>query len=336
MEKYLRQCLDSLLCVGEGKKMEVLVINDGSKDASSAIAHEYETRYPETFRIIDKQNGNYGSCVNRGLKEAKGKYFRICDADDWYDTKSLLAFLEELESTDADIIISPYTRILGDAGKTEEMNVPDNYKGKTFAIADNAFSTCCLDELLAMHALTTKTSLLREHSYFQTEGISYTDTQIVFYSWLWAKTVLFVNTRVYCYRLGRDGQTMSISSLKRGCPHLLQNAERLLKDLRQVSDGVDENTSYVLEKCVRQELYFFNFVFFHELSDGKVFDQRYRSLAASMDSLAKQGNPSLRDYFLRDKSFFLWHERGWSQRKIYLLNRMKDPLIKIYTLMVNR
>lgn len=84
MEKYLRHCLDSLI-VPNMDKVEVLMINDGSKDSSSAIGHEYQNRYPKTFRVIDKENGNYGSCINRGLKEATGKYVKVLDADDSFD-----------------------------------------------------------------------------------------------------------------------------------------------------------------------------------------------------------------------------------------------------------
>ena len=93
MELYLRRCLDSLLVSGENMALlEVLIINDGSMDASSAIAHTYESDYPQTFRVIDKANGNYGSCINRGLKEARGQFVRILDADDYYQTGNLDQF----------------------------------------------------------------------------------------------------------------------------------------------------------------------------------------------------------------------------------------------------
>ena len=95
MEAYLNRCLDSLLVSDEQMQLlEVLVINDGSKDNSSAIAHEYEAKYPNTFRVIDKENGNYGSCVNRGLKEASGKYIKVLDADDWFDTTEFEKYLK--------------------------------------------------------------------------------------------------------------------------------------------------------------------------------------------------------------------------------------------------
>ena len=84
MEKYLNKCLDSLI-VENMNLLEVLIINDGSKDNSSNIAHVYENKYPNTFRVIDKENGNYGSCINRGIKEAKGKYIKVLDADDSFN-----------------------------------------------------------------------------------------------------------------------------------------------------------------------------------------------------------------------------------------------------------
>ena len=72
MEKYLGRCLDSLL-IEEIDIVEVIVINDGSKDRSSEIAHSYEERFPNSFVVIDKENGNYGSCINAGLSRASGK-----------------------------------------------------------------------------------------------------------------------------------------------------------------------------------------------------------------------------------------------------------------------
>ena len=112
MEKYLRRCLDSLI-VGDDQmaQLEVLVVNDGSKDSSSAIAHEYEKKYPQTFRVIDKENGNYGSAVNRGLKEAKGKYIKILDADDRYDNNLFARYIDTINTLDVDLILNDYAYV---------------------------------------------------------------------------------------------------------------------------------------------------------------------------------------------------------------------------------
>ena len=105
MEKYLDKCLTSLVIEDRElmKQLEILVVIDGSKDRSSEIAHAYQVRYPQTFIVIDKENGNYGSCINRGLKEAAGKYIKVLDADDCYNSKSLQQHLELLRIVDVDL-----------------------------------------------------------------------------------------------------------------------------------------------------------------------------------------------------------------------------------------
>ena len=109
MQDYLHRCLDSLLVRPASLELlEVLVVNDGSKDASSQIAHEYASRYTNTFKVVDKENGHYGSCVNRGLAEATGKYIKVLDADDWFDTVELEKLLEKLYSVDVDLILTSY------------------------------------------------------------------------------------------------------------------------------------------------------------------------------------------------------------------------------------
>ena len=84
MEKYLKNGLDSLIISERKERVEVIVVNDGSKDRSLEIAAEYVEKYPSVFRLIDKPNGNYGSCINAALKIASGKYIKIMDADDHF------------------------------------------------------------------------------------------------------------------------------------------------------------------------------------------------------------------------------------------------------------
>ena len=109
MEAFLPDCLNTLIVEDELMPLlEVLIIIDGSTDQSAQIGQEFADRYPDTFRVIIKSNGNYGSCVNRGIDEAQGKYIKTIDADDKCKEGSLQLFLRQISEVDADMIISDY------------------------------------------------------------------------------------------------------------------------------------------------------------------------------------------------------------------------------------
>ena len=204
MEKYLRKCLESLIVPNENMELlEVMIINDGSKDSSSLIAHEYEMKYPQTFRVIDKENGNYGSCINRGIKEAAGKYVKILDADDSFDTPSFSLFLNFLTTRDEDIIIS-------DVDSVDTNGVI--LKKARFKM--HPIQTLTIDqmpmEIIEMHALTYKLSILKGIFYKQTEGISYTDNEWSTIPFVYMKTIIYFPKPVYKYLMGRYGQTIGV------------------------------------------------------------------------------------------------------------------------------
>lgn len=213
MEKYLRRCLDSLLVSTEVRSyLEVLVINDGSKDTSPSIAHEYESNYPECIRVIDKENGNYGSCVNRGLKEAQGRYVKVVDADDYVITRNFESFVRNLSDVDSDLIVSDFdvVTIEGKVDKKWSYNLPQK---KVSRIIDycNSFDF----KNMQMHAVAYKKSLLLDMDYKQTEGISFTDQEWMLYPMTKVETFFYIPVVVYQYVIGREGQTVADTNLPR-------------------------------------------------------------------------------------------------------------------------
>ena len=82
-ENYIKRCLDFMLVDEIIDDLEVILVNDGSKDNSIKIMRDYESRFPESVVVVDKENGGHGSTINAGLKIASGKYFRVIDSDDW-------------------------------------------------------------------------------------------------------------------------------------------------------------------------------------------------------------------------------------------------------------
>ena len=231
MEALLPRCLDSLLVDGALELIEAMVVNDGSKDGSLAVAKSYQERFPDSVTVIDKPNGNYGSTINAALPVAKGKYVKILDSDDHFDSQSLLDFLAELQSVDVDIAVTHFTVLRAD-GKTElsKYNVygkePYAY-GKVYEL-DKVLSDGCIRFFL-MHGLTYRTEMLRQMNYRQTEGISYTDLEWATYPLFAAQNIVFYNIDLYQYNMAREGQTMDPKVMARNIGQLEKVTEQLIQ-----------------------------------------------------------------------------------------------------------
>ena len=230
MEKYLRKCLDSLVVDYNVlfDKLEVLVVNDGSRDSSSAIAHEYQDNYPNVFRVIDKENGNYGSCVNCGLKEANGKYIKILDADDSFDTRNFEEFLLLLAGVDVDLIISDFD-IVSESGKIKRSFT---YHLKPMVKGDFLDYVSTLKNI-QMHAVTYKCENLKRINYFQTEGVSYTDLEWIFFPMTTVKTICYFNKVVYKYLVGRSGQTVDYSVYHRRVLDRVKGTKTMIAEFKK-------------------------------------------------------------------------------------------------------
>jgi len=209
VESYLRKCLDSLL-IPSMEKIEVLIQNDGSKDQTAAIAREYEEKYPEVFRLVNKENGGYGSTINNSIRMATGKYFKQLDADDWYDTENLENLINILEKTDVDCVYTPYIEHQEETGIQE-----------THAIAGLKVGVQSIEDTLEdsyfvhMHVLAFRTELMRTHNVTILEHCFYTDVEYVVYPLIHCKKAFVWDKPIYYYRVGREGQSVSIEGWRK-------------------------------------------------------------------------------------------------------------------------
>ena len=112
MEKYLRQCLDSLVCQTY-PDFELLLINDGSTDRSGRICDEYEKK-DSRIHVFHKENGGLSSARNYGIDHAAGDYIIFPDPDDWVEITYLERLLEIREENDADLSICGRYRFADD------------------------------------------------------------------------------------------------------------------------------------------------------------------------------------------------------------------------------
>lgn len=230
MEKYLPKCLGSLIVASDlMEKLEVLVVNDGSEDRTSEIAHKFESKYPQTFKVIDKTNGNYGSCINAALPKVTGFYVKVLDAGDYVETepfaKSMRVLLREAERGEAsvDMLIADYDRVdeRGVAASRSDFGL--GTEGRK-SLSDVLESTPRFE----VHAIIYKTDNLRRINYHQTEGVSYTDTEWFIEPMVTVRWFYYLPQVVTHYLVGRTGQTMEPSTFAKNFQQVVEVAQNIL------------------------------------------------------------------------------------------------------------
>ena len=254
MEACLEKNLKSLILEYGEERLEVIVVNDGSTDKSSEIAHTFQTEFPNVFKVIDKTNGNYGCCINAGLKSVCGKYVKIMDADDNYFTHNLKSFIDYLESQDADLVFNDYLKYYAESDKEivsfsipscVMLNVKDYYDSDAMAN-------------IQMPAITYKTEILQRMGYRQTEGISYTDMEWCFLPIYGVKTISYFNRQIYCYMLNRAGQTMDPSVQVKKFSMVIQSLSNILHTYAGFQLDCDCKRYYI-DQLLRHSLYVYRF-----------------------------------------------------------------------------
>lgn len=257
MQEYLGKCLDSVTRPDIPDTLEVIIVNDGSKDKTSEIAHQYEKRFNSIVRVIDKENGHYGSCINKALEVATVKYFRPLDADDWMNTDALVSLLSLLENNDNDLIVTTHTNYL-DNNRVNHIMIPDSIiVNKQYDLKTLDFQKEKIDCFLKMHTMTYKTSILKNMSLKLSTGISYTDSEYCMFPLDKANSVIFYDLDLYQYNLSREGQTMQQSIITKSVkPFYLIS----MKMTDYFIKNYDRNNSVVRsnQRCfMRLVIYFF-------------------------------------------------------------------------------
>ena len=147
-EQYLPETIPTMLSISNLDKLEIIIVNDGSKDNTLAMAQNLQLKYPDTIVIVDKENGGHGSTINSGIQVATGKYFKVVDADDWVESDNLSKLIEYLDSVDDDEVISPFIRVYTDLDK-EVLYEYSIKNSKLTYLYDNFLKEA--DELKLMH-----------------------------------------------------------------------------------------------------------------------------------------------------------------------------------------
>lgn len=210
-EEYMSHAIESILVGGED--VEILIINDGSKDSTHKIAKEFEEKYPTIVRAIDKENGGHGDAVNAGLRNATGKYFKVVDSDDWVDENSLRKILElmhgwEEHDMEVDMLVSnyvyekvgaPHKKVIHYRGVLPENQIFSWKDAGHFGIA----------QYILMHSVIYRTDLLKLNQLELPKHTFYVDNIYVYYPLPYVKKIYYLDVNFYRYYIGREDQSVN-------------------------------------------------------------------------------------------------------------------------------
>lgn len=229
---YIRGTLDSVIHPDCIDAMEILVVDDGGTDETLSIVKEYEEKYPNSVFGIHKENGGYGSVINTSIRRATGKYFKQLDGDDWFETANLPAFLKLLERIDADYVVTPMRMVDEGDGSEVIRDYFENTPEGTYPFDDMDFQ-----EISPMHCSCFRTKLLQEHDITITEHCFYTDVELVNRPVPYMNTICIFHQPIYVYRIGREGQSVSKTGIRK---HYKEH-EKVFWNILEIYRGLSED-----------------------------------------------------------------------------------------------
>ena len=214
-QDYLSHAVESLLPGGD--EVEILIVDDGSKDRTAEIADDYEKQYPGIVRAIHQPNGGHGDAVMTGLKNAEGLYFKVVDSDDWADKDAypkVLSTLRAFKEEPLDMLISNY--IYDKVGVAHKHVMSYHHAlpvGKVFGWEE--IRRFRKGQYMLMHSVIYRTELLRECGLTLPKHTFYVDELYVYAPLTHVKRMYYLDVDFYHYFIGRDDQSVQEETMIR-------------------------------------------------------------------------------------------------------------------------
>ena len=198
---------------GYADDVEIVIVNDGSKDETPAKADAWAARYPDIITAVHQENGGHGMAVLAGLRAAHGAYYKVLDSDDWLDAAALTEMLELLRGflsrgLRVDLFVSNYVY----EHVADNTRTTINYKSvlprkKIFGWSEiGRFKPW---QNLLMHSLCYRTDVLRQADVPLPAHTFYVDNIYAYQPLPRCTTLYYADIDLYRYYIGREDQSVN-------------------------------------------------------------------------------------------------------------------------------
>lgn len=245
-------CIDSMLVEEILDDIEILCINDGSKDNTLEVLREYETKYPLVVRVIDKENGGWGTAINLGIREADGKYLKEVDADDWVSSEKLKEYIAFLKANEIDYIATDYTEYF----KADDKYIHHSYHKEIYnnPMSLNDFWENHSDAWdFPIHAITYRTQVLRDND-IKVGDRYYGDIEYNLYPLPYVQSINILPINVTIYFRGSDEQSTSTAGYAKHYKDYIAMIQRVTQFYLQLPNTLNRNLQRFVEDTVNGTL----------------------------------------------------------------------------------
>ncbi|MGN0398295.1 MAG: glycosyltransferase family 2 protein [Candidatus Fimimorpha sp.] len=210
-QDYMEKCVQSLLPGGD--EVEIIIVDDGSKDLTPEIADRLAKEYPTIVRAIHQENGGHGEAVNTGIANASGKYFKVVDSDDWVNESAyeqILNLLRQVveQEKELDVLFSNFVYEKEGAVRKKVMHYHHALPiGQFFTWED--VKSFRLGHYILMHSVIYRTQMLRDCGLKLPKHTFYVDNIYVYYPLPYMKTMYYLDVNFYRYFIGREDQSVN-------------------------------------------------------------------------------------------------------------------------------
>ena len=211
-QDYMAVAVESLLKGGED--VEIIIVDDGSKDNTGKIADEYQAKYPSIIKVVHQPNGGHGAGVQAGIREATGKFFKVVDSDDWVDEQAYKTMLQKIVEVgdEVDMFINDYRYVHKDKETGEELSSQPIHYQSVFpmdkVIGFDGMKRMKISQNFLIHSTMFKTQLLKDSNLQIPIHTFYEDDYCIYAPLKNVNTMCYVPVCLYCYFVGRDGQSV--------------------------------------------------------------------------------------------------------------------------------
>ncbi|MBO5317451.1 MAG: glycosyltransferase family 2 protein [Oscillospiraceae bacterium] len=221
-QDYMEKCIESLLPGGD--RVEIIIIDDGSVDATGAIADHYAQKYPHIVRVIHQENGGHGEGINQGLRHAAGIYFKVVDSDDVLseDFPAMLDTLQRCEEQGGvDLFVTNYYYVhtdgVGDRSIRFANALPQN---RIFTWRET--KPFRIHQLLTIHGCTFRTEVMRKWTNPLPKHVFYEDNLMVCQTLPYVRRMYYRDMDLYRYWIGRPDQSVQREVMMKRSHHQVQ------------------------------------------------------------------------------------------------------------------